>query len=66
MNERTTPSGWTKRHDGAWEALIDGMTYLIDREDDMYYVYRSLGWEQVDVASTLIDAMAKAERFDHE
>jgi hypothetical protein len=61
MNERTTPSGWTKRHDGAWEALIDGTTYLIDREDDMYYVYRSLGWEQVDAASTLIDAMVKAE-----
>lgn len=67
MNEQTTPSGWTKRHDGAWEAVINDMMYLIDRDDDdVYYVYRFTGWEQVDTASTLTDAMAKAKRFDHE
>ena len=58
----TTPSGWTKRHDGAWEAMIDGTTHLIDRDGDMFYVYRSLGWEQVDTAPSLIEAMVKAER----
>ena len=58
----TTFTGWTKRHDDAWEALINGTTYLIGRDGDMFYVYRSLGWEQVDTAPSLIEAMAKAER----
>ena len=57
----TPPTGWTKRYDGAWEAMIDGTTYLIDRDGDMFYVYRSLGWEQVDAAPSLIEAMVKAE-----
>ena len=59
---RTAFTGWTKRHDGTWEALIDGTTHLIDRDGNMCYVYRSLGWEQTDVASSLIEAMVKAER----
>ena len=62
MNE-TTPTGWTKRHDGAWEAMIDGISYLIDRDGDMFYVYRLLGWEQVDAAPSLIEAMVRAERY---
>jgi hypothetical protein len=60
---KATPTGWTKRYDGAWETMIDGTTYLIDRDGDMYYAYRSLGWEQVDAASSLIEAMVKAERY---
>lgn len=61
MNE-TTSTGWTKRHDGTWEAMINDTTYLIDRDGNMFYVYRSLGWEQVDNAPSLIEAMVKAER----
>ena len=60
---RTVPTGWTKRHDGAWEAMIDGTTYLIDRDDNMFYVYRSLGWEQIDNALSLVEAIVKAERY---
>jgi hypothetical protein len=45
--------------------MIDGVTYLIEREDTMFYVYQSLGWEQIDAAPSLIEAMVKAERPSH-
>lgn len=60
MNE-TAHTGWTKIHDDTWEATIYGTTHLIDRDGNMFYVYRSLGWEQIDVAPSLIEAMVKAE-----
>ena len=64
MNE-TAHTAWTKRYDGAWEATIGGTTYLIDRDGNIFYIYRSLGWEQIDNAPSLIEAMAKTEVLNH-
>lgn len=58
MNE-TTPqtSGWTRQPDGSWEGVINGTSYFIIKEDDKYYIYRRVGYEQVDKASNLMTAI---------
>ena len=58
MNE-TTPQtlGWTRQADGSWEGMINGVTYLIAEEDDIYYIYRYFDHEQIEAAKDLITAI---------
>lgn len=69
MNE-TTPQtlGWTRQPDGSWEGVINGTLYFIIREDGKYYIYRKVGYEQVDTAPNLMTAIqlvSKREALGH-
>jgi len=58
MKEKTSQtSGWTRQPDGSWEGVINGTSYFIIKEDDIYYIYRHVGCEQVDKASNLMTAI---------
>ena len=56
MNETDTFSAvnWTKTPDGGWEASVSGVTYLIERHGDEYYLYRGLEREQIESNKSLL------------
>ena len=62
MNGTNTETGWTLRKDGSWEAMIRGTSYVVDREDGIYYLYRSLGYEQIGASKSLAEIMKEVER----
>jgi hypothetical protein len=39
--------------------MINGTTYLIEREEGMFHLYRLLGWERIDCAKNF-DAVAQS------
>lgn len=61
--DTTSTTGWTKRSDGTWEATVDGVLYLIDRDNDNFNLYRYLGYEYLDTDKDLITLMCVAENF---
>ena len=58
MNETTLQtSGWKRQSNGSWEGTINGTSYFIVKEEGKYYIYRQVGYEQVDMASNLMTAI---------
>lgn len=58
MNETTLQTfGWTRQPDDSWEGTINGIAYFIVKEEGKYYIYRQVGYEQVDMASDLMTAI---------
>lgn len=51
MNGNTACTGWIEIEDGVWKRMVNGVTYLIEWEEGMYYLYRSTCWECVDCAA---------------
>lgn len=54
---------WTKTSDGGWEAMIKGVTYMIERQGSMYYLYRGTEYRQIDAHKSLFALMGLAEYF---
>ena len=69
MNESALHTlGWTKQPDGSWDGVINGISYLIDKQDGRYYIYRKARCEHIDTAPDLITAIqlvSKRESIDH-
>lgn len=59
MNGMHTQTGWFRQDSDSWEKMINGTTYLIEREEGMFHLYRLLGWERIDCAKNF-DAVAQS------
>lgn len=61
--ENRTAINWTKTPDGGWEAMIKGVTYLIEQHCGRYYLYKGVECNQIDSHTSLHMLMDFAERF---
>lgn len=61
--ENSTVINWTETADGGWEAMIKGVTYLIERHGSMYYLYRGVEREQIDAHLSLYVLKGLAQYF---
>ncbi len=57
-------NSWTKQVDGSWEAVINGTTYLIEKEDELFYIYRLPSREQIGTSKSLIEAICEADKHE--
>ena len=66
MNENAsqtlTENKWTSMSDGSWEKTINGITYLIEEIDGYWYIYHSTGFNRIDAAKKVEDAISIVDK----